>query len=456
MLMATWWTTEAIPIPATSLIPLVLFPVLGVGSIGEAAAPFANPVIFLFMGGFMIAQAMERWELHRRIALAVISRAGSSPGRLVAGFMVASAFLSMWVSNTAVAVLMLPIALSAIRLGDIPLPGSGHGHHPGQGNLAVALLLGVAYGASIGGMGTPIGTPPNAILRGFMADEFGILIGFAQWMLMGVPFVLLLLPIAWWLLARHLFPVAPPNAEGGFMAPSPRLEKVEPMSSGERRVAWVFGATAAAWIFRPALEGWIPGLTDEGIAMGSTLVLFLLPSGRGGGERVLDWEWAQRIPWGILILFGGGLSLAAAISSSGLAAWIGGLLVGGHALPVLALLLLVTGLMVFLTELTSNTASAAAFVPILAGLALVLGEHPLLLTLPAALAASCAFMLPVATPPNAIVFGSGQIRMDQMVKAGFFLNVVVTLAIPLLLFVLLPLVFGVHPGMAWEGAPGNP
>jgi solute carrier family 13 (sodium-dependent dicarboxylate transporter), member 2/3/5 len=433
LLMGTWWVTEAIPIPATALLPLPLLPVLQVGSIEAAAAPFANPIIFLFMGGFMIAQAMQRWDLHRRLAFAIILRTGTGPLQLVAGFMVASAFLSMWVSNTAVAVMMLPIALSVIQVlgeqeGVEELPEEGE---PVEDPFAVALLLGVAYACSIGGVATLIGTPPNALLAGFLADELSVRIGFAQWMTIGLPMTLVLLPLTWFMLTRVVFRVDPQAASLPAGTLEGHRDALGPIKSGERRVAWVFGGTAAAWMTRPLLEGWIPGLSDAGIAMGATLILFLLPSGEKGKGAVLDWDWAKRIPWGILLLFGGGLSLAAAISGSGLAAWIGAALGGAAALPLMLLLVIVAGVVIFLTELTSNTATTAAFVPILAGLAIAIGEDPVLLTVAAALAASCAFMLPVATPPNAIVFGSGRIRMGQMVRAGFVLNLVVMVVVPL-------------------------
>ena len=467
LFMATWWITEVLPIPVTALLPLPLLPLLQVSPVEAAAAPFANPVIFLFMGGFMIAQAMQRWDLHKRIAFGIIALTGTSPLRLVGGFMLAAAFLSMWVSNTAVAVMMLPIGVSVIlffRNGEDEEAmealepsrdpdGAGGAEIPAEGPLprsvsapdvafAVALLLGIAYGSSIGGVATLIGTPPNALLAGYLADEFDIRIGFAQWMLVGLPMTVVMLPVTWFLLTRVIFPVdprgpsLPPGALEGLR------DQLGSLGPAERRVAWVFAGTAAAWMLRPLLERWIPGLTDAGIAMGATLVLFLLPAGGGRRGPVLDWEWARRIPWDVLLLFGGGLSLAAAISSSGLAGWIGDQLQGTDRLPLIALLLVVAALIVFLTELTSNTASTAAFLPILAALALTLGRDPLFLTVPAALAASCAFMLPVATPPNAIVFGSGYLRMSHMVRAGIVLNLLVIALIPLLSLVAVRFVFG--------------
>jgi solute carrier family 13 (sodium-dependent dicarboxylate transporter), member 2/3/5 len=467
LLMGVWWITEVVPIPVTALLPLILLPVLGVSPIGEAAAPFANPIIFLFMGGFMIAQAMQRWNLHRRLAFAIIGSTGTGPLRLIAGFMLASAFLSMWVSNTAVAVMMLPIGLSVIQVLEGNRPPALAGAKPGENPFPVALLLGIAYGCSIGGVATLIGTPPNALLAGFLDEEFGLRIGFAQWMMVGLPLTLVLLPLTWWLLTHVVFRVDPDGAA----LPQEVLEtlraRLGAVSVGERRVAWVFGATALAWMTRPLMERWIPGISDAGIAMAATLLLFIIsaptppdrdeagthegvsdgtpldapaPVPAPGRETLLDWEWARRIPWGILILFGGGLSLAGAITRSGLALWIGEALQWAGTLPLLVLLLLVSGVVVFLTELTSNTATAAAFIPILAGLAIAVGIDPLTLTVVAALAASCAFMLPVATPPNAIVFGSGMIRMDQMVRAGFVLNLIVIVVVPLLVMLLVGLV----------------
>jgi solute carrier family 13 (sodium-dependent dicarboxylate transporter), member 2/3/5 len=477
LLMATWWITEVLPIPITALLPLVLLPLLGISTITEAAVPFANPIIFLFMGGFMIAQAMLRWNLHRRLALGIILRTGTEPRRLVAGFMLATAFLSMWVSNTAVAVMMLPIGLSVIgvvrgkkgeealaadvsdettadRPGELTAVADGPDEPtaggPVKDSFDVALLLGIAYAASIGGVATLIGTPPNALLAGYMSSEFGVDIGFGAWMLVGLPVTLILLPVTWLLLTRFLFRVddgAGDEESGAARATSDSLralrDELGAITTPERRVAWVFGLTALAWVVRPLLNTWIPELSDPGIAITATLVLCILPAGGNREGPLLDWEWARGIPWGILLLFGGGLSLAGAITQSGLAIWIGEALTVAAGLHFLLVLLLVSGVIVFLTELTSNTATAAAFLPILAGLALALGQDPLLFTVIAALAASCAFMLPVATPPNAVVFGSGAIRMDEMVRAGLLLNLLVIVLTPLVAFVVLTTFFGV-------------
>ena len=461
VLMATWWVTEAIPIPATALLPLALFPVLGIGAIGEAAAPFANPLIFLFLGGFLLAQAMQGVGLPRRIALDTIRLFGTRPGSVIAGIMAASAFLSMWVSNTATALMMLPIGLSLIEL--LPggedgegsaLEGSGdEGSAGGESSTAgeqedrrrfgIALMLGIAYACSIGGMGTLIGTPPNAFLAGFMLETYGVSIGFAQWMLLGVPLVLVGLPLTWFILTRVVFPVPFDEIPGGESLLQRRREGLGPLRPAEKRVAIVFALTALAWMTRPLLQGWLPGLSDAGIAIGAAIVLFLVPAGEPDGRRLLTWRQAEATPWGVLVLFGGGLSLAAAIGRTGLGDWLGGQMESIAHWPLVLLVATIVALVILLTELTSNTATAATFLPVLGALALAIGQDPLVLAVPAALAASGAFMLPVATPPNAIVYGSGAIEITDMVRAGVWINLLFTVLITAASRLLLPLVFGV-------------
>jgi solute carrier family 13 (sodium-dependent dicarboxylate transporter), member 2/3/5 len=450
-LMAIWWVTEAIPIPATALLPLALFPSLAILDINAAAAPYANPVIFLFMGGFMIAQAMQKWNLHKRIALMVILAVGTEPVRLIGGFMLAAAFLSMWVSNTATAVMMLPIGLSVV---DLALKEKPPGQRdPGDSNFAICLMLGIAYACSIGGLGTLIGTPPNALLAGYMIETYGVQIGFGEWMLLGVPLVAIGLPLSWLILTRIAYPITLKGIPGGGEAIRSELRRLGGWTRGERRVGVIFVLAAFAWIFRPVLETWIPGLSDTSIAIGAALLLFLIPVDLSAGRFTLDWETARGLPWDVLVLFGGGLSLAAAISQSGLASWIGVSMAGLQVLPTIGLILAVALVVIFLTELTSNTATAAAFLPILGSLAVGIGENPLLLTVPAALAASCAFMLPVATPPNAIVYGSSFITIPQMARAGLYLNMLFAVLIALLGYTLVVLAFGVEIGTLplWVG-----
>jgi sodium-dependent dicarboxylate transporter 2/3/5 len=429
ILMAIWWVTEAIPIPATALLPLVLFPVLGIASPTAAAAPFANPVIYLFLGGFIIALALEHCGLHRRLAIGILRVAGTRPGPLIFGFMLATAFVSMWVSNTATVVMMLPMATAVIALASVPEQATTPAHADA---FPTALLLGIAYAANIGGLGTLIGTPPNALLAGFLDASYGIQIGFAEWMVLGVPIVVLTLPISWWLLTQRLHPVgSAPIAGGGAI-----LDELQGQSGSMSRAEWIVGTitalTALAWVGRPILERWVPGLSDTGIAVAGALLLFLVPISFRPMEVPLRWEHAERLPWGVLILFGGGLSLAASVQESGLATWIGGELDGLRALPFVVVMVLVTAVVIFLTELTSNTATAAAFLPVVASFAIGIGADPLLLTIPTALAASCAFMMPVATPPNALVYGTGRITLPQMAHAGIWLNLLFIAVLPLM------------------------
>lgn len=445
VLMAVWWVTEAIPIPATALLPLALFPLLGVADIRDAAAPFANPIIYLFLGGFLIARAMEATGLPRRIALGSIRVLGARPRSIVAGVMASCAFLSMWVSNTATALMMLPIGLSLIAL--VPEGEDSDDDAAGERRrFGTALMLGIAYACSIGGMATLIGTPPNAFLAGFMLESYGVTIGFAEWMLFGVPVALVGLPLCYLLLTRVAFPIRMRELPGGRELVDREARALGSMSAAEWRVAVVFTLTAITWMTRPILVehvGPLAGLSDAGIAMTAALALFLLPSGEPDGRRLLDWKLARDTPWGVLILFGGGLSLAAAVESTGLSAWFGTGVGGLSEWPITLLVLVVVAVVILLTELTSNTATAATFLPVLGGIAVGLGRDPLLLAVPAALAASGAFMLPVATPPNAIVYGSGAVRIEDMVRAGVWLNALFVFLITAAAYVLLPLVFGV-------------
>ena len=416
LLMATWWITEAIPIPATALLPIVLFPLLGISAIGPAAAPYANPVIFLFLGGFLIAAALEACGLHRRIALGILGLAGPRPMAIVGGFMAAVAFVSMWVSNTATVAMFLPLAISIASLVDRTAPEGA------DRNFGIALMLGLAAAANLGGLATLIGTPPNALLAGFMAESYGRPLGFGQWMLVGVPLVLVALPVVWLLLVRVLFPVRREEIPGGRAFLDAERGGLGPMSREEVVVATITALAAAAWIARPLLEQAMPGLSDAGIAVAAGLLLFLVPSSRESGARTLDWDRANRLPWGVLLLFGGGLSLAEAIQTSGLAGWMGTWLEAVRALPVPVVVVLVTTLLVVLTELASNTAITAAFLPLAGTLGIAIGVDPLLLAAPVALGASCGFMLPVGTPPNAMVYGTGRISITDMIRAGFWFD----------------------------------
>ncbi|WP_138431459.1 SLC13 family permease [Fodinibius saliphilus] len=446
LLMATWWLFEALPIPVTALLPIVLLPLLNITGIAEATTPYANPLIFLFLGGFIIAVAMERWELHRRIALNIVEFVGSRPSSIIMGFILASAFLSMWVSNTATALMMLPIGLSILKLVE------NQKEHAGKINFEIVLVLSIAYGCNIGGMATIIGTPPNALLAGYMNETYGLNIGFAQWMMVGVPLTIIAVPILYWMLTKVIYPIKIDLLPGGRALIEEELEQLGPISSSEKKVAAVFICAAVLWISRPLLTNILPGLSDAGIAIAAALSLFVIPHNLSEGQFLLSWSDAAKLPWGVLILFGGGLSLAAAISETGLAGWIGsgvGML-GGWSLLLLVSLVVVT--IVFLTEITSNTATTAAFLPIVASVAIGLGENPLILAVPAALGASCAFMLPVATPPNAIVYGSDKITIPEMSRAGLWLNLIFIVLLTAAAFSLITLVFGIEAGVLPEWA----
>jgi solute carrier family 13 (sodium-dependent dicarboxylate transporter), member 2/3/5 len=433
--MAVWWMTEAIPLPATALLPVVAFPLAGVQTAAQTLQPYASDIIFLFMGGFIIGLAMQRWGLHTRIGLAIVRRVGTSPVRLVGGFMAATALLSMWISNTAAAMMMLPVAMSVVQLVQQRMD-----HPPPATALAlerwgVSLMLGLAYGASIGGLGTLIGSPPNLILASFARTQLGIDISMLDWMLLGVPLVALLLPLTWLWLVRVAFPLRLVIDETTQQQIREDLARQTPMTHGERLVLIVFVLTALGWLLRLPLSRWLdlPQLSDATIAMAGALLLFVLPVDRDKRQYVMDWDTAARLPWGILLLFGGGLSLAGAISHNGVDAWLASGFMALAGIPPLAMLLAVTSLVIFLTELTSNTAVANTLIPVLSAVAVGLGLAPLPLLMAVALAASCAFMLPVATPPNAIVYGSGMVSIAQMMRAGLALNLLAIAVISLLI-----------------------
>lgn len=440
--MGWWWLTEAIDVPATALLPVAIFPLLGISSFGAAAAPYADSIVFLFLGGFVLAQSMQRWGLDRRIALAVISYTGTRPAGLIFGVMLATAVLSMWVSNTATAAMMLPIAASLVDLmrrrpRDEYETGSPDDAPPAHlRNFGTAMMLGMAYAASIGGIGTIIGSPPNGIVVEYMRRNFDREIEFWRWMAIGVPIVAVFLP-ACWLLLLALFPCGATRLEGGADLIRRERAALGPINRGEWTTAIVFGVVSALWIARPWLtqiefDGMQPlrGLTDGGIALLGALSLFLLPGGRTEGpseERgpvppTMDWKTAEGLPWGVLLLFGGGLSLAAALETNGVAAFLAAKFSVLSGAPTLLVVVLLALAIVVLSELASNTAIAATMMPLMAALAPALGMSPYSLIFTAGLAASCGFMLPVATPPNAIVFGSGRVPLSSMYKAGSILD----------------------------------
>ncbi|MCG7601045.1 anion permease [Halomonas sp. McH1-25] len=448
-LMAVWWMTEAIPLSATALLPIVLIPMLTERTVGQATAPYASSIVFLFLGGFLIAIAMEKWNLHRRIALLTLTRVGVEPKRIVLGMMLATGFLSMWVSNTATTLMMLPIGLSVLRLvaersgESLATASPGHDHHRAghvdfifDDNIkrfGVCLLLSIAWSASMGGLGTLLGSPPNAIVAGYAADELGRTIGFLEWMMIGVPLAFTFILVAWVLLTRVLYTFDIAEIPGGKEMIDNEIHKLGPLSQGEKMVMLVFGSAAFLWVV-PGVLANIPvvgdrlgpfgELDDTAIAIAAGIAMFILP-GRGRSEMVLTWQDAENgLPWGVLLLFGGGLSLAGAVAGTGLDSWFGEQITGLEVLPILLLVAAVTTIVLFLTEVTSNTATAATFIPVLGGVAVGIGADPMTLLIPAAFAATCAFMLPVGTPPNAIVFGTGAVTIAQMARGGFVLNIV--------------------------------
>ena len=448
--MAVWWMTEAVAIEVTALLPIALFPLAGIMPLARTTANYGADVIYLFFGGFVLALAIARWGLDRRIAFMTLRLVGTRPKAIVAGTMGATAFISMWVSNTATAAMMVPIVLSVVdvalrrrsgkslaELGGIPQDDRD------MRNFALSALLGVAYAASIGGLGTIIGSPPNGILVRFVEQSGGVRVTFFDWMLIGVPAMLAFLPLAWFLNTFVMFPSAMSEIEGGREFVRDEWAKLGPMSAGERSMLVVFAITVALWMTAPLLAqirigdaAPLKGLSDAGIAVGAAIALFLVPV-KGTQGTLMNWETATKLPWGVLILFGGGLALASAADVNGVPGYIGSLATGFSDWPFWAVLLAIIAIMVFMSELTSNTAQVATMLPILAALAPVLGMPTGVLLVPATVAASCAFMMPVGTPPNAIVFGTGLVRMPDMMKAGIWLNV----AGILLIFALTYLVF---------------
>jgi len=450
LLMAIWWVTEALPLSATAFVPICLFPFLGVATISEATTPYAHPVLFLLLGGFIIALAMERWGLHRRIALHILRMVGTRPVFLIAGFMGTTAVLSMWISNTATTAMMLPITLSVIAT----LREESCDDKELDGAFITALLLGIAYSANIGGIGTLIGTAPNALFAAFLSQTYGVEIGFTQWMAAGVPLAGILLVLTWWILTSLAFQVSRTPITGVDTLILRELRNLGTMNRGEKYTAAVFLTVVLLWVSRPMIDSKLPAvaLTDTGIAMFGALMLFLLPVNLRKGEFVLDASWVKRLPWSVFILFGGGLSLAGAISGTGLAAAIGHEMAEIGVLPTFFVIAGIVTVLIFLTELTSNTATTATFLPVVAGLAIGIGENPILLALPATVAASCAFMMPVATPPNAIVFGSGMLTVPEMARTGLILNLVSILVLTVFAYLVMVPLFGIEIGLLPEWA----
>ncbi|MBX2818999.1 MAG: DASS family sodium-coupled anion symporter [Rhodothermaceae bacterium] len=446
--VAIWWITEAIPIAVTALLPIILFPLSGGLDLAATTSAFGHRYIFLYMGGFIIAIAIERWNLHKRIALNTINLIGTNVSSMILGFMIATAFLSMWISNTATSVMMLPIGMAIVtQLKDNPATKEDE-----QSVFGKALMLAIAYSASIGGMATLIGTPPNLVLAGIVQESYNVEITFSRWIMFGLPISILMLFICWQYLVRVAFKIQKQTFPGGKREILDQLVKLGPLSFEEKMVLGVFSLTAVAWISRSfVLKHFIPGIDDTIIAMIGAILLFLLPASKEKGGKLIDWESAVKLPWGIILLFGGGLAIANGFQESGLAVWIGQqmTLLEGAAL-ILILLVLITSVN-FLTEITSNLATTAMILPVLTAMAVTINVHPYILMVGATVAASCAFMLPVATPPNAVVFGSGYLTIPDMMRSGIGLNLISILLLTLITYFVLPALWGFVPDVFPEG-----
>ncbi|MBX3312625.1 MAG: DASS family sodium-coupled anion symporter [Microbacteriaceae bacterium] len=457
VLMAIWWITEAVPIPVTSLLPLLVFPIASGIPMDAVGASYGSSVIFLFMGGFMLALAVQKTGLHHRIALVTIKLVGTKPSRMIAGFMAATAFLSLWISNTATAVMMIPIGVSVLTLviGHI-----NQGLHQGgnaqvsetlgkhKSNFATALMLGIAYAASVGGMGTLISTPPNVLMAGYLEQVHGVEVSFSRWMLVGVPTAIVMLAVIWFVLVKVLYRPEISVIPGGRELIEGEINKLGRLRRDEKLVLVVFGLAIFGWIVLPLL---LPGLpfSDAAVALGAAFLLFILPGKKSdsgvkiSSTRLLDWDTAVQLPWGILLLFGGGLALSNQFTTSGLSHWLGEQFQSIGVLPIVLVIFLVTAIVMIMTEITSNTATAATFLPIFGGIALGIGADPMLFAIPVALAATSCFMLPVATPPNAIAYASGHVTIGQMARAGIWLNIVGTVVITGITLTLASWVFGI-------------
>lgn len=435
--MICWWVTEAVSISVTALIPLTIFPFVDIMPIAEVAQSYAHPIVFLFFGGFIIALALEKVNLHRRIALSILKLTGTNADGVVLGFMLATALMSMWISNTASTVVMLPIALSVIKL----LINDEDGFTKNDQNFALSIMLGIAFSANIGGMATIVGTPPNMVMVGVMKDQYNIDIGFFNWMKMGVPFAIVLLMVAYFFIVKVFYPnnLGQLKASGDII--DGELKKLGKVSRAEKVVLIIFLTTAFLWMIRSKLEVYFPQITDTGISMLGALALFVFPLDFKTGKFTLDWKDTSKLPWGILILFGGGLALAGGLKTAGLIDLIGDTIAEQEDLSVFIITTLLIFVMLFMTELMSNVALVNIFVPVVAGIAIGLEVPVLQIVIPVTLAASCAFMLPMATPPNAIVFASGHIKVFEMAKVGIVLNIISIMLLVGITYLFIPVLF---------------
>jgi sodium-dependent dicarboxylate transporter 2/3/5 len=436
--MVCWWITEAVSISVTALLPLIVFPLFNVMSMNEVGANYGSSIVFLFFGGFVLALALEKVNLHRRIALTIIQKTGTTPNRVILGFMLATAFMSMWISNTASTVVMLPIALSVIQL----LVKSDGEFTAQEQHFALSVMLGIAFSANAGGIATVIGTPPNSILIGLLENEYNIQISFFKWMSIGLPFSVVMIAIIYFILTRWMFPNKGIAFASSNELIAQKLQDLGPVTAQEKHVLRVFAITVFLWVFRTVLNSFFPslGLSDTIISMGCAVALFAIPHKFTKGIFILEWKDTQRLAWGILILFGGGLALAKGMSTTGIVSLITDAIAAAN-LNVLITASLLILLMLFMTELMSNVALVAVLAPVVAGIALGLEIPILYLLIPVTMASSCAFMLPMATPPNAIVFASGYVKVAQMARVGIIINLIAVVLLIALFKFAIPLVF---------------
>ena len=442
--IATWWITEAIPIAVTSLLPIILFPLSGGLSISETSSSFGHRYIFLYLGGFILALAIEKWNLHRRIALKIISLIGTNVRKIILGFMVATSFLSMWISNTATAVMMLPIGIAIVKqMSNLKSTDKKENIIFGK-----SLMLSIAFSASIGGIATLIGTPPNLVFAGILQEIYNVEISFLKWFIFGLPISILLIIISWLYLTRIAFNFKQKEFKEGEIEIKNELNNLGKISYEEKVVLSVFILTGMAWISRSFLLNiFIPSLDDTIIALICGVSLFLLKTKNKNGfkERIMNWEDAVKLPWGVLLLFGGGLAIAEGFQSSGLANWIADNLTKLNGFSLIIILMVVIAAVNFLTEITSNLATIAMLLPILAPTAIILDVHTFILMVAATLSASFAFMLPVATPPNAVVFGSNYLKISDMVRVGILMNLISIIIIFIMVYYILPIVWNFNP-----------
>ena len=436
--MAIWWVTECVPISVTALLPIVLFPLTGGMDLSTTTAAYGHKLVFLFVGGFLIALAIEKWHLHKRLALNIIRVTGSNKSRVILGFMLATAFLSMWISNTATSIMILPVGLAIIsQLKDDPKTVENENEVFGK-----SLMIAIAYSASIGGMATLIGTPPNMVLAGVVEESYGIKLNMFDWMKFGVPLSSFLLFVCWLYLTKIAFKFKNEEFSAGKEEILRQINKLGKFSNEEIKVLIVFTLTALGWIFRGSIETIFPMIDDTIIAIFFAVTLFIIPTkNQKTNTTLLVWNDTVKLPWGILILFGGGMAIASAFGKSGLALWIADLLTNLNDVSLFLIILIIVTSINLLTEVTSNMATTAMLLPVLVTIALAIDVHPYFLLVAATLAASCAFMLPISTPPNAVVFGSGFLKIEDMFKKGVWMNLISIITITLVVYFTLPYVF---------------